>query len=501
MMLKRKGLLGALGLSLLGVPLAAAPRRPTITLVYTTAETTTSALVAWNTNIASDSLLQYSTGNPVSPDAPRVYRAAPVIVHEVELKGLTPGTLYYFRVTSCTRHGCTTATGSFDTYPSCPDTVPPASGSWQRSLTPNVGGATAVTNQLLAAAALSENDVWAVGWAQDPNGPPYVRRTLIEHFDGTSWRIVPSPNRENDHYNVLHAVSGTSANDVWAVGVSHDGTLPSRTLIQHWDGTQWSIVASPSPGTQTNELLGLAAISANDVWAVGSRSGVETQEPIDTLVLHWDGSDWSEVPSPNVAGGANQLIGIAAIAANDIWAVGFAAGGPLAMHWNGSAWSLVSVERNAGSSSDWLTAVAGTAGTDVWAVGQGRGFYSNRAFATIRHWDGVHWTEKVCRAASLSNPPDDYEGGGPDAYFTGVSAAFSHEVWAVGVLGSGPRIFRWDGAAWTAVTHPRALPSSAVLRGVATSAGGGAWAVGGEFVAAPDGSFSPERTLIYRYIP
>jgi hypothetical protein len=112
------------------------------------------------------------------------------------------------------------------------------------------------------------------------------------------------------------------------------------------------------------------------------------------------------------------------------------------MHWNGSAWSLVSVERNAGSSSDWLTAVAGTAGTDVWAAGQGRGFYSNRAFATIRHWDGVHWTEKVCRAASLSNPPDDYEGGGPDAYFTGVSAAFSHEVWAVGVLGSGPRIFR-----------------------------------------------------------
>jgi hypothetical protein len=145
--------------------------------------------------------------------------------------------------------------------------------------------------------------------------------------------------------------------------------------------------------------------------------------------------------------------------------------------------------------------VAGTAGTDVWAAGQGRGFYSNRAFATIRHWDGVHWTEKVCRAASLSNPPDDYEGGGPDAYFTGVSAAFSHEVWAVGVLGSGPRILRWDGAAWTAVTHPRALPSSAVLRGVATSAGGGAWAVGGEFVAAPDGSFSPERTLIYRYIP
>ena len=491
----------ALGLSLLGGSLWAAPRRPAITLVYTTAETSTSGAVVWNTNVASDSLLQYSTTYPIPAGAPRVYVPTPVTVHDIQLEGLTPGTLHYFRVTSCAKHGCATATGTFDTYPSCPDSVSPVPGSWQRMVSPNVGGATAVTNQLLAAAAVSENDVWAVGWAQDPNRPPYFRRTLIQHFDGTSWSIVPSPNREADHYNVLHAVSGTSANDVWAVGVSHDGSFPSRTLIQHWNGTQWSIVASPSPGTQTNELLGVAAISADDVWAVGSRIGVETREPIDTLVLHWDGSAWSEVPSPNVSGGANQLIGITALAANDVWAVGFAAGGPLAMHWNGTAWRLVPVERNAGSGSDWLAAVAGSAGQEMWAVGQGRGLYSNRAFATVRRWDGIHWTEKVCRAASASNPPEGYEGGGPDAYLTGVSAASSNDVWAVGVRGSGPMILHWDGEAWTTVTHPRAFPNSAVLRGVATSSGGGAWAVGGEFVASPDGSFSPERTLIYRYTP
>src|SRR5687767_6531273 len=82
--------------------------------------------------------------------------------------------------------------------------------------------------------------------------------------------------RENDYYNVLNAVSGTSANDVWAVGVSHDGTPPSRTLIEHWDGAQWSIVPSPSPDNQLNELRGVAAISATDAWAVGFRSGVQT---------------------------------------------------------------------------------------------------------------------------------------------------------------------------------------------------------------------------------
>lgn len=497
----RKPILVALAMFLPGNPLSAAPPTPRITLLYTTAETTTSAAVVWNTNVASDSLLQYSTLDPVPPDAPQIYVAAPVIVHDIQLEGLRPGTLYHFKVTSCAKRRCASATGSFDTYPSCPDTVPAVSGSWQRVTSPNVGGATEVTNQLLGIAAVSENDVWTVGWSQDPNGPPYVRRTLIEHFDGTRWSIVPSPNRDGDYYNVLNAVSGTSASDVWAVGDSQDGTAPSRTLIAHWDGTQWSIVPSPNPGTQINGLLGVAAIAMDDVWAVGYYSGIGTQEPIDTLVLHWDGSRWSQVPSPNVAGGANQLIGITALSADDIWAVGFAGGGPLAMRWNGSAWSVVTVRRDAGLRSDYLNGAAGAAGNDVWAVGQGTGFYTNQAFATLRHWDGLHWTDKVCHAASPSNPPPDYEGGGPDSYLTAISAAAGNDVWAVGVRGAGPLIRHWDGQAWTTVIHPRAFPNSAWLRGVAASSGGGAWTVGGERVAYPDSSFSPERTLIYRYIP
>ena len=111
-MLIRQYIVVALALSVLGAPLWAAPRRPVITLVYTTAETSTSALVAWNTNIASDSLLQYSTSDPVPADAPRIYEAAQVHAHDIELNGLTPGTLYFFRVTSCAKHGCASATGS-----------------------------------------------------------------------------------------------------------------------------------------------------------------------------------------------------------------------------------------------------------------------------------------------------------------------------------------------------------------------------------------------------
>jgi hypothetical protein len=325
---------------------------------------------------------------------------------------------------------------------------------------------------------------------------------LIEHFDGVSWSIVPSPNRGTDYYSVLQAVSGTSPNDVWAVGVSQDGTAFSRTLIEHWDGTQWSIVPSPNPGTQLNDLLGVAAVSAHDVWAVGYREGrPEGPNPLENVILHWDGLSWSQVASPNLGSGANQLFGATAISAGDVWAVGFAGGAPLALHWDGGAWSIVPVPMNRGSSSEVLKAISGAAGNDVWGVGQSRGLYTNQTFTTLQHWNGTYWTEKVCRARSASNPPDGYEGGGPDAYFTGVSAAASDDVWAVGVRGAGPLILHLDGEAWTTVTHPRAFPNGAWLRGVATSSGGSAWAVGGERVANPDGSYSPERTLIYRYEP
>ena len=372
--------------------------------------------------------------------------------------------------------------------------MPPVSGAWQKDVSANVTG---VTNELQGITAVSPQNVWAVGWAGDPNGPPYVKHTLIQRFNGTAWRIVPSPNVPNHTLNELHSVSAASANDVWAVGGSHDGTLPSRTLTQHWDGTKWTIVPSPNFANQLNELRGVAAISADDVWAVGYTSGTETEGPIDTLVLHWDGVSWTRVPSPNITGAANQLLGIAAISPNDIWAVGYAGGAPLSMHWNGSAWSLVPVQGDAGGSGDWLTAVSGAASNDVWAVGIGRGFFSNRAFATIRHWDGVYWTQKVCRAASSSNPPPDYEGGGPDAYFTGISAAAANDVRAVGVSGSGPMILHWDGSAWTTVTHPRAFPNSAALRGVATLSDGSAWSAGVDIEA----NTGRVRTLIDRYIP
>src|SRR5438034_8493504 len=97
-------------------------------------------------------------------------------------------------------------------------------------------------------AAISEDDVWAVG-------------TDVEHWDGTAWSVVPSP---NPFY--LFGVTALGPDDVWAVGGDKDFR---HSLIQHWDGNDWTAVSAPSPGTQTNYLTDVAALAPDDIWAVG----------------------------------------------------------------------------------------------------------------------------------------------------------------------------------------------------------------------------------------
>ncbi len=69
--------------------------------------------------------------------------------------------------------------------------------------------------------------------------------------------------------SALWAVAAVSANDVWAVGSDNNSSNVFQTLTEQWNGKQWSVVKSPSPGSFNNQLLGVAAVSANDVWAVG----------------------------------------------------------------------------------------------------------------------------------------------------------------------------------------------------------------------------------------
>jgi hypothetical protein len=220
-------------------------------------------------------------------------------------------------------------------------------------------------NILLGVAVLSACDAWAVG--SDASGG--VRQTLTEHWDGRHWRQVPSPSPGGPGTDSeLFSVAATSAHNAWAAGENFTGTRTS-TLILHWNGTRWARAASPSPG-HSNELFGVGATSAGNAWAVGLATNCTANQ---TLILHWNGRRWRHVASPSQGGSAtsNQLDAVTATSTRSAWAVGSfdtgTARSTLILHWNGTRWIHVR-SPNPGTFSS-LLGVAARSASNIWAVG------------------------------------------------------------------------------------------------------------------------------------
>jgi hypothetical protein len=258
--------------------------------------------------------------------------------------------------------------------------------SWTQVVTPDQGGS-AIFN---AVAATSSTNAWAVGMiGPGPGVPASSTEPLIERWDGTAWSAQPFAVPTAG--GTFVAVAADSADDAWAVGWTGgvgEGT-GQATLIEHWNGSTWTRVPSPDPAGSANSLTGVAIVSAADVWAVGmtvSSSGVD-----QSLTMHWDGSKWTVVPSPNPTGGTT-LHAVSAASANDVWAVGdtgiHCPCGTVAMHWNGSTWTVVSTPDPPSSYLNDLIGVAVISGGDVWAVGT-----TDYASTLIEHWDGSTWRD------------------------------------------------------------------------------------------------------------
>src|SRR5207248_10865162 len=116
--------------------------------------------------------------------------------------------------------------------------------------------------------------------------------TLAEHWDGTKFTLVPTPSLAEEN-NVLEAVDGVASDDVWAVGhANHPSFKDDQILIEHWNGSDWE--AESANVDVRSILVDVAAISPNDAWAVGSQTtggnGMDKG-----LIEHWDGTRWTSV--------------------------------------------------------------------------------------------------------------------------------------------------------------------------------------------------------------
>jgi hypothetical protein len=234
------------------------------------------------------------------------------------------------------------------------------------------------TPGLSAMTAISPDDMWAVGSMLSEGG--LLLNLLFEHWDGTAWTATS----QTTNSAFLLGASADATNDVWAVGFNGSENDKSRTLAMHYDGTSWKTVAIPSVGTGANQLNAVVALAPNDVWAVGFSTPVAPPKGAATLTLieHWDGTSWSVVTSPNVGPAnsfqSNKLYGITAVSPTDIWAFGsyFAASGSghqitLLEHWDGNSWTIQPSPNptKGGFLSDILMAGVALPGGDLWIVG------------------------------------------------------------------------------------------------------------------------------------
>jgi hypothetical protein len=267
----------------------------------------------------------------------------------------------------------------------------------------------------------------------------------------------------------------------WAVGYYVDATYQQRTLVEHYDGTSWSVVPSPSPGARQNILYGVAAISDTDVWAVGTQK--DSNDVFHTLAEHWNGTAWSVVPAVDAGASGNSFYAVTAVSSTSIYATGQQSGSGfpsqvLTEHWNGSRWTVLSTPADAVASPLPL----GITGSDTLLNVVGDTESSLAPYTTLVSAGSPN-------GLSILSTPNN--GAGENDLFAAATAS-DGSAWAVGwyIDASGTHQTLAEqgvGGTWSLVPSPNVGTGDNGLAGVTGIPGGGLWAVG---VSSSKGSFA-----------
>jgi hypothetical protein len=351
-----------------------------------------------------------------------------------------------------------------------------AAASWHIVPSPNDG-----PSWIYGLGTDGSGEAWAVGNYYEHDYEP-----LAEHWDGSSWTIVETP--ETGSHSVLTDVAPLPSGEAWAVGYQGIGNAPTRTLILHWDGTSWTITRSPSPSEDPfygeNNLYGVAALPSGEAWAVGYRF---TYRGYQALILHWGGSRWRVAPVPPAS--YRKLTSVVARSSDDVWAVGyeftFRTGyQPMSLHWNGNRWRTVRPAQVT-TGEAYLEGATVTPSGDIWAVGYQT--VTGVPQPLFERWDGATW--RIVPSPHLETKYN---------FLKSIEAVSDDDMWAAGYRTVGNRdvtfMEHWDGSRWTVVPTPDVPGSHNRLWDIAIDGSGGLWS--GGYVFPRDNS--PIKTLVLR---
>jgi hypothetical protein len=338
-----------------------------------------------------------------------------VVAHAQPVVG--SGTLYG---TACDAAECV-AVGASPTAPYLTTTLAEirTSSGWTRVPTPALQGSTSTS--LFGVACPAVHDCIAVGTEHFARGGS----TLVEHWDGTRWSVVPSVNGHG-FFSELNGVWCGSASDCIAVGDSE-----AATLVEHWDGHTWRVQNSPSPirDESNDSLLAVDCPGLQLCFAVGTEVTGGDDAAI-TFVEEWDGTRWSIVDTPSPSGGNfASLTSIACTSTSNCVAAGNANYRPIIERWNGTRWNIDLYPAADGS----FGGVACSSASRCEVVGDQYGP------AVAEGWDGHHWTAQP------------FPQGGQSAYAFGVTCNASGHCDAVGQGVFGPLAAQWNGTKWSSV--------------------------------------------------
>ncbi len=317
-------------------------------------------------------------------------------------------------------------------------------------------------DQLNGIDAASARNIWAVGSSHAAGEP------LTLHFNGSKWKIVPAPDKGTT--TELEDVTVLGPTAAWAVGYyAPSGGGHLKTLIEHWNGAKWAVVASPSPiSGSDNFLFGIDAVSAGNIWAVGSNGRPGTK----TIIEHWNGSKWSSVHGASLPIGGN-LGDVAAISAKNAIAVGHVgvvgSTDALVERFDGSSWTRTSAPTSETGAD--LAGVSAPSATAEWAAGSRNGSAAIQTL-TMRN-TGSGWTE-------VASPN---VGTAKINFFNDVSGVSATIAWAVGEHEDSSftrrtLVERFTNGAWSVVGSPNSGSSDNRLFGVDAVTGTNVWAVG-----------------------
>lgn len=315
-----------------------------------------------------------------------------------------------------------------------------------------------------------------------------------------TWCVVTSPNPALDN-NELDGIAAISYNDIWAVGTDGHPDLISRSAIaEHFDGTGWTANNPTKKGYDSNGLAAVAAVSSNSVWAVGSYYNGSAQYP---LIQHYSNGSWQDVSGTiayNATCGGSALAGVAALSDTNVWAVGAYNIGDYPCDGNGNPTTGPKVNHPYAQHCDlsvptctlvlppyqglWynnMNGIAAISSTNMWAVGS----YSTDVITNSPNYPRpLIWTYTQTVTGTnwitVASPTIGY-----DSWLNSVDYYNSSDIWAVGVQQSGlnyqPIIEHYDGSSWKLATGTLGAPYSGynvTLNHVFVTSERDVWAVG-----------------------